>query len=55
MDRVFAMVISGFNEETDMFDPKAEEGKYYADFNTALIDNEIIEYVTTDPMYEDNN
>ena len=48
------MITSGFNEETDMFDPEAEEEKYYADCNAALIDNEIVGCVTVKPTYEDS-
>ena len=55
MERVYAMITSGFNEETDMFDPEAEEEKYYADCNAALIDNEIVGCVTVKPTYEDDD
>ena len=52
MEQVFAMINSGFNKETNMFDPKTEEEKYYADFNAALIDNKIIGCVTTKSTYD---
>ena len=49
------MINSGFNEETVMFDPKAEEEKYYANCNATLIDNEIFECITVEPTYEDDD
>ena len=49
MERVFAMINSGFNEDTNLFDPKAEEEKYYVDCNEVLNDNEIVGCITTEP------
>ena len=55
MERVYAIINSGFNEETDRFDPKVEEEKYYADCNATLIDDEIVGCVTVEPTYEDDD
>ena len=49
MERVFVMINSGFNEETDMFHPEAEEEKYYADCNDTFNDNKIVGCVTAEP------
>ena len=38
-----------------MFDPEAEQEKYYADCNVALVDNEIVGYVTVQPTYQDED
>ena len=53
MERVFAMINSGFNEDTNLFDLKAEEEKYYAGCREALNDNEIVGCVTLESTYED--
>ena len=37
-----------------MFDPEAEDEKYYTDCNDALNDNEIVGCVTTEPTYDDD-
>ena len=55
MERVYAMINSGFNKETNIFDPKVEEEKYYANRNAALIGNVIVRCVTVEPTYEDDD
>ena len=55
MERVFAMINSRFNIETDMFNPEAEEENYYADCNNAHNNNTIVGCVTAEPTYDDDN
>ena len=46
---------SRFDEDTNKFDPKAEEERYYADCDEALNDNEIVGCVAAEPTYEDDD
>ena len=55
MERVIAMIHSWFNEDTDMFDPKAQQKKYYANCNAVLNDNKIVRCLTAEPIYEDDD
>ena len=55
MERVFAMINSGFNEDTNKFNPEAEEEQYYADYNKALNNNEIVWCVTAELTYKDDD
>ena len=55
IERVFAMMNSGFDEDADKFDSKAKEEKYYADCNEVLNDNEIVGCVSAEPTYEDDD
>ena len=55
MERVYAMINSGFNGEPDAFDPETEEEKYYANCNATLNDNEIVRCVTVEPTYKEDD
>ena len=55
MERVFAMINSPFNEDTNLFDPEAEVEEYYDDCRESLNDNEIVECVTVGPSYDDDD
>ena len=55
MQRVFALINSGFDEDASKFDPEAEEERYYADCNEALNDNKIVGCVALEPTYEEDN
>ena len=55
MERVFTMINSGFNEDTNLFDPKAKEEKYFANCRNAFNDNEIVGCITAKPTYDDGD
>ena len=52
MQRVFALIDYGLNEDKTKFDLKAEEEKYCDECNEALNDNKIVGCVVAEPTYE---
>ena len=55
MQRVFALINFGFDEDNDKFNPEAEEGTYYADCDEALNDNKIVGWVAVETTYDDDD
>ena len=55
MRRVFVLIDSGIDKDDAKFDPKAEEERYYDDYNEALNDIKTVGCVVVEPMYEDDD